>query len=141
MSERLHPSIFIDTSAWVALNERRDTYYEKAKLFVEKIKKGELIFGPIHTSDFILKETYTYLLYNYNYTVAVDIINKIYRSNVIIHPFNSLQFDEVWKKIKTEERKLSFVDWTTVMYMEKYNILHVFSFDSDFSKVGFQRLP
>ena len=141
MSNKQYPSIFVDTSAWVALNEKKDTYHKKAKSFLEKIKKGELSFGPIHTSDFVLQETYTYLLYNYNYRAAVDIINRIHQSNVIIHPFNSLQFDNVWVKIESEERELSFVDWSTNMYMEKYNIRHIFSFDSDFSKLGFQRYP
>jgi predicted nucleic acid-binding protein len=141
MSKKIYPSIFIDTSAWVALNEKKDTYHKKAKLFIEKIKDSELNFGPIHTSDFVLQETFTYLLYNYNYKAAIDIVNRIQQSNVIIHPFNSLQFNMVWMKIEFEENDLSFVDWTTIIYMEKYNIKHIFSFDSDFSKFGFQRYP
>lgn len=141
MTNRKYPSIFIDTSAWVALNEKKDNYHKKAKSFTQKIKNHELNFGPIHTSDFILQETYTYLLYNYNYKAAKDIVNKIYQSNIIIHPFNSLQFSKIWEKITLKENKFSFVDWTSIMIMEKYNIKHIFSFDSDLSKFGIKRYP
>ena len=102
MPQKHYPSIFIDTSAWVALNEKKDIYHVKAKSFVEKIKKGELYFGPVHTSELVLQETYTFLLYNYNYRAAVDVVGRIYQSNIIIHPFNSVQFDEIWKKICAE---------------------------------------
>jgi len=141
MAKKHYPSIFIDTSAWVALNEKNDSYHKDAKSFIEKIKKGELNFGLIHSSDLILHETYTYLLYNYNYMAAVDIVNKILQSNIIIHPFNSLQFDEVWKKIEHDKSELSFVDRSTIMYMEKYDIKHIFTFDSDFLSVGFEKYP
>ena len=141
MAKKHYPSIFIDTSAWVALNEKKDAYHHEARSFIEKIKKGEFNFGLIHTSDLILQETYTYLLYNYNYIAAVDIVNRILQSNIIIHPFNSLQFDEIWKKIEHDKKKFSFVDWSTVMYMEKYNIKHIFTFDSAFLSVGFEKYP
>ena len=141
MPKKKYPSIFIDTGAWVALNEKKDSYHTKATLFIEKIKDGDFNFGPTHTSDFVLQETYTYLLYNYNYKAAVDIVNKIHRSNVIIHPFNSMQFDRVWEKIENEKKGLSFIDWTSIILMKKYNIEHIFSFDSDFSKFGFERYP
>ena len=72
-----YPSIFIDTSAWVALNEKKDSYHRDAKSFIEKVKTGDLNFGLIHSSDLIIQETYTYLLYNYNYIAAIDIVNKI----------------------------------------------------------------
>ena len=141
MAKEHYPSIFIDTSAWVALNQKKDTYHKEAKSFIEKIKKGELNFGLIHSSELILQETYTYLLYNYNCMAAVDIVNRILQSNIIIHPLNSLKFNEVWKKIENDKRELSFVDWSTVIYMEKYNIKHIFTFDSDFLSVGFEKYP
>lgn len=141
MSDRKFPSIFIVASACVALNEEKDSYHKKAKTFIRKIKDGEYNFVPIHTSEFILLETYTYLNYNYNYRAEVDIVDRIKDSNLIIHPFSSIQFDDIWKNIKDPENELSFVDGTTVRYMEKYDIHHIFSFDSDFSKFNLLRYP
>lgn len=135
------PSLFIDTSAWIALNEKRDTNHELAQSFVEKNKKGHYDFGQVHTSDMILQETYTFLRYNYNYDAAVEIVNNIKDSNIIIHPFNSMDFGEVWNEIVEKENKLSFADWSTTVYMGKYDINYIFTFDGDFQGSGFKVLP
>lgn len=136
-----YPSIFVDTSAWIALNEKKDAHHKDAKRFAESNRKEDLNFGPIHTSEMILQETYTFLRYNYNYDAAVDIVEKISDSKVIIHPFNSLEFEEIWKRIKNEKNQLSFVDWSTVRYMDDYDIQHVFTFDGDFEEMGYKVLP
>ncbi|MDP6155166.1 MAG: PIN domain-containing protein [Candidatus Thermoplasmatota archaeon] len=136
-----YPPIFIDTSAWVALNEKKDIHHKKARSFIEKNKNGELNFGPIHTSELVLQETYTFLLYNYNYRAAMDIMGRILQSNVIIHPFNSLNFLNIWENIEERKTKLSFVDWSIVTYMKKYGINYIFTFDSDFSKIGYEKVP
>lgn len=136
-----YPSIFIDTSAWIALNEKKEKHYEEAKSFVDRNKKKEFSFGSIHTSEMILQETYTFLRYNYNYDAALDIVERVLKSNIIIHPFSSLNFEEVWNRLKREENKLSFVDWSTVVRMEDYDIKHVFSFDGDFKKLGYIVMP
>ncbi|MEF8873597.1 MAG: PIN domain-containing protein [Candidatus Thermoplasmatota archaeon] len=136
-----YPSIFVDSSAWIALNEKKDAHHKDAKRFAESNRKGKLNFGPIHTSEMILQETYTFLRYNYNYDAAVDIVEKISESKVIIHPFNSLEFEEIWKRIKKEKNELSFVDWSTVRFMDDYDIKHVFTFDGDFEEMGYEVLP
>lgn len=140
MSEN-YPPLFIDTGAWIALNEKKDTYHEKARKFIEKNKKDELNFGPVHTSEMVLQETYTFLLYNYNYEAAVEIIDYILDSEVIIHPFSSLNFEEIWDGINDEKKDLSFVDWSTMVYMDRYHIEHIFTFDGDFGDVGYNVMP
>ncbi|MFO7991984.1 MAG: PIN domain-containing protein [Thermoplasmata archaeon] len=136
-----YPSIFIDTSAWIALNEKKDKHHEEARSFVDRNKKNELSFGSIHTSEMVLQETYTFLRYNYNYDAAVDIVERVLNSNVIIHPFSSLNFKVVWNRLKREENKLSFVDWSTAVYMDEYDIGHIFSFDDDFKSLGYIVMP
>ncbi len=136
-----YPPLFIDTSAWVALNEKKDSYHERAKKFVERNRKNELYFGATHTSEMVLQETYSFLLYNYNYDAGVDVVDRIVNSNVIIHPFSSLNFEEIWGRISEEENELSFVDWSTAIYMDRYDIEHIFTFDGDFEKVGSKIMP
>ncbi len=135
------PPIFIDTGAWIAMNEKKDSNHKKAKSFAEKNRKRELNFGPIHTSALVLQETYTFLRYNYNYRAAIEIVDKVLKSKIIIHPFSSSKFEEIWKHIKKEDNTLSFVDWSTVRYMKEYGVQHIFTFDSDFENRGFKVLP
>lgn len=141
MGLKKYPPLFIDTSAWIALNEKKDSHHKKARVFVKENKSGELNFGQIHTSEMILQETYTFLLYNYNYRAATEIVGGILESNVIIHPLGSLTFQEIWKSVSERKNGLSFVDWSTVWYMEKYGIDHIFTFDGDFPRVGYIKVP
>ncbi len=71
----------------------------------------------------------------------MDIMGRILQSNVIIHPFNSLNFLNIWENIEERKTKLSFVDWSIVTYMKKYGINYIFTFDSDFSKIGYEKVP
>ncbi|MFW5904489.1 MAG: type II toxin-antitoxin system VapC family toxin [Candidatus Saliniplasma sp.] len=135
------PSLFIDTSAWVALNEKKDSHHQHAQSFIEKNRDDHFNFGQVHTSEMVLQETYTFLRYNYNYEAAVEIVGKIKDSNIIIHPFNSMDFKEIWGRIVEKENELSFVDWSTSVYMDKYDIRYIFTFDYDFKKLGFKVLP
>lgn len=136
-----YPSLFIDTGAWIALNEKEDMHHKEARSFVSRNKEGDLNFGPIHTSDMILQETYTFLLYNYNQEAAIDIVERILDSNVIIHPFNNLDFRDIWAMIADERSELSFVDWSTVGFMGEYDIKHLFTFDKDFEGFDLEVLP
>ena len=141
MGRTKYPPLFIDTSAWVALNEKKDAHHEKARSFIEMNNKGELKFGPLHTSDLVLQETYTFFLYNYHYEAAVDVVGKILESNVIVHPFASSNSHEIWDNTLERKTKLSFVDWSIVAYMKRYGIKHIFTFDGEFSKLGYERVP
>ncbi len=132
-----YPSLFVDTSAWIALNEKKDSHHKAARIFVEKNKNGEFSFGSLHTSEMVLQETYTFLRYNYNYDAAIDIVDKILDSDVIIHPFSSMNFKEIWERVKEKNTKLSFVDWSTISYMDDHGIKYVFTFDGDFDELGY----
>ncbi len=76
MGENYHP-LFIDTSAWIALNEKKDPHDERAKKFAEKNKRNVVLFGATHTSEMVPQETYSFLLYNYNHEAAVYIVDRI----------------------------------------------------------------
>lgn len=89
----------------------------------------------------LLQETYTFLRYNCSYRDAIEIVDKILKSKIIIHPFSSSKFEEIWKQIKKEVNTLSFVDWSTVRYMKEYDVQHIFTFDRDFEDLGFKVLP
>lgn len=50
--------IFVDTGAWISINNKRDTYHKSAlKTNKELLENGYFYV----TSDFVLNETYTFL--------------------------------------------------------------------------------
>jgi len=132
--------LFVDTGAWIALNMERDHLRSRAREFITEATSGGG-YGNFHTSEFILQETYTYVLYRYGQTKALELLQRIAASEVIVHPFGTLEFTDVIDGMSREPTKLSFVDWTSVLLMERYSIKHIFSFDSDFDTLGFERVP
>jgi predicted nucleic acid-binding protein len=61
--------IFIDTSAWVALENKKDIHYKEAIIFKDEIKDKRY---RLYTSNFVLDETYTLLLANVGYEKTVE---------------------------------------------------------------------
>ena len=53
--------LFVDTSAWVAIKDRREKHHAVTIAYLEEVarRKERLV-----TTDFILDETYTLLLYD-----------------------------------------------------------------------------
>lgn len=52
-------TIFVDTSAWVALENKKDIHYKQAITFKDEIKNKSY---RLYTSNFILDETYTLIV-------------------------------------------------------------------------------
>ena len=54
--------IFVDTGAWIAIEDRKDVHHKKAMDFKNKIlvSRSRLI-----TTNYVLDETYTLMLVNY----------------------------------------------------------------------------
>ena len=76
--------VFIDTSAWVALENKKDTYYEDAITFKYEITNKRY---RLYTSNFVLDETYILLLANVGYEKTVEFSKRIrvLRNEGILH--------------------------------------------------------
>jgi predicted nucleic acid-binding protein len=66
--------IFIDTSAWVALENKRDIHYNEAVTFRDEIKNKRY---RLFTSNFILDETFTLCLANLGYEKTIECARRI----------------------------------------------------------------
>jgi len=69
--------IFVDTQGWVALNNKRDKFHQKA-VTVNKayIKQGNKFI----TSNYVLDETYTLILSRIGHREAVKFGEMIHRT-------------------------------------------------------------
>lgn len=135
--------LFIDTGAWIALNNRRDIHHSSAV----KANKNFLDEGYFYVStDYVLDETYTLLLYDVGHKRAVEFGDEIkslldMRKISIIH-INRDMLDEAWEVFKKySDKDFSFTDCTSFAVMKKYEISEAFSFDKHFEQYGLIRLP
>ena len=127
--------IFVDTSAFLALENRRDLYHSKALLFKDTcLKTGQTLI----TSDYVLDESYTIIRLRAGHTIAVQFGESLRKSQFIrIEHIIPEIIEEAWRLFKKfEDHDFSFTDCTSFALMERLNISNAFTFDAHFQEYG-----
>ena len=137
------PKLLVDTSAWVAMTDSRDSYHASAVAFNQEIARKVTLV----VSDYILDETYTLLLNNTGYEVTVKFKQKLdvlIQQGVVeliwITPAIAKQTWEIFEQFN-RDKQWSFTDCTSYVVMNNHGITEVFTFDHHFSQMGFNRQP
>jgi len=133
--------IFVDTSAWYALEVEDDENHASALALREELRKGR--YGALLTSDYILDEVITLLRIRKGVEPSFKFANKVLRSkSVSIIWINGLIFDAALKLLKQRpDKKWSFTDCTSFIIMSQLNVKEAFAFDQNFEQAGFTRVP
>lgn len=130
-------TVFVDTSVFLALYDKRDKYHARAKHALKRIRKQKV---TLVTTDYIFDETLTSVLYALGYKTAVTVGEVLLSSSVveIVYIDRELK-EEAWNLFKQYgAMKLSFTDCTSFVFMKQKPLTHVFTFDTDFLKMGFK---
>ena len=136
--------IFIDTGAWVALENKKDIHYEQAITFKDEIKNKRY---RLYTSNFVLDETCTLLLANVGYEKTIESIKRIraLRDKGLLHVIQVTEDIEdcAWLIFErfNKDKFWSFTDCTSKAIMEMLDITESFSFDRNFEQMGFVKRP
>lgn len=130
--------IFIDTSAFVSLLVKQDSHHE---LVVEKYKEYVQRHAIFLTSDYILDELYTHLVYdlpkNKVAQIAVKFDQKIHTKDIRLLPIDETVFSQAKEALlRFCEHKISFTDCTSYVLFKKLALDEVFTLDSDFKKLN-----
>jgi predicted nucleic acid-binding protein len=129
--------IFVDTSFWVALRNRRDSRHDEARALLR-----EHADEPLLTSNHVRGETWTFLRRRSGHDAAVGFLDAVDRSPRLTVLFVSDDMEEValrWLR-RHDEREFSFVDATSFVIMRTERIHNALAFDGDFSAAGFHEL-
>lgn len=136
--------IFIDTSAWVALENKKDIHYKEAIAFKDEIKNKR---SRLYTSNFVLDETYTLLLADVGYEKTIESAKRVrvLRNKGLLHVIQVTEDieDSAWLIFErfNKDKFWSFTDCTSKAIMEMLDIKESFSFDRNFEQMGFVRRP
>ena len=129
--------IFVDTSFWVAVRNRRDVNHEQATQLLRD-NAGAALF----TSSQVRGETWTFLRRRAGHGAAVDFLDAIERSPRLQVIWIDQDFETEalrWLR-RHDEREYSFVDATSFALMRARKIRSVLAFDGDFAAAGFVEL-
>jgi predicted nucleic acid-binding protein len=137
-------AIFVDTSAWDAIEDSGDRYHAAALRFKEDLVQQR---ARLYVTNFVLDECYTLLLYNVGYarTVAFKRAIDLMRTGdilAVVHISEELE-QAAWAVFErfNQDKEWSFTDCTTKVVMEHLGIRQVFAFDHHFDQMGFLRHP
>ena len=126
--------IFVDTSFWVALRNRRDGNHAPAEELLRQRASTALV-----TTNHVRGETWTYLRRRAGHRAAVDFLEVVERSPRIrvTHIGEDLETDALRWLRRRDDREYSFVDATSFALMRSLRIGEALTFDQDFAAAGF----
>ncbi len=126
--------IFVDTSFWVALRNRRDGNHAPAEELLRQRASTALV-----TTNHVRGETWTYLRRRAGHRAAVDFLEVVERSPRIrvTHVGEDLETEALRWLRRRDDRAYSFVDATSFALMRSLRIGEALTFDQDFAAAGF----
>lgn len=133
--------IFVDTSAWYALEVEDDVYHKPAKRFVLTLRGRR--YESLLTTDYVLDETLTLLWLRQGSISALGFLDMIRQSKGV----HTIWIDEpiFWKAAELmrerRDKRWSFTDFTSFLIMKQMGITNAFGFDKNFDQAGFALLP
>ena len=133
-------SIFVDTSAFIALIDRDDQFHAQAKEFYRKKLKPPFKFI---TSNFAICETLNFLRARLPLKYAVEFRENIVSSQIIeiIHITQRVEDAAFYAMKSHKDKNYSFTDCTSFTVMKELDIATAFTFDGHFKQMGFIVVP
>lgn len=133
-------SVFVDTSAFVALRNSAEAEHEPARATLAGlIDAGIALF----TSNYVFAETYTALLVRLGRREAVEWGRRFRASEAI--ELVRLERDveeEAWEILESHgDKRWSYVDATSFALIERDGGGEAFAFDAHFAQRGLRVLP
>ena len=135
--------IFIDTGAFLALEDASDKYHEAAIRFREQKLLPDRY--EIITTSYILDETLTLIRSRLSIKASVDFSKRIRQSQIVKILSVSKEIEDKALDMfeKFDDKVFSFTDCVSFVVMRELDIQDVFTFDEDFVQVGmgFSKVP
>ena len=132
--------IFVDSSGWIALYNRRDAHHARAAEALAGLRNTAV---SLVTSDYVIDEALTHIRAWGSHANAVT-----FGAAVRDHPLIEwVDIDEVtWAAawdifVRYDDKRFSFTDCTSFAIMRARTIREAFTFDADFEQMGFRLWP
>lgn len=132
---------FVDTSAFVALVDRKDRNHSAAKRTLKALAKART---PLITSTYVADEVITLLRMRLSRSTAVQAGEALLASRWCrLLEVDVATRDSAWHLfVRYDDQMFSFTDCTSFALMRAFDADEAFTFDrSDFSAAGFTVLP
>lgn len=133
-------SVFIDTSAFVALRNESEAEHRRARrALAGLLETGATLF----TSNYVFAETYTALLVRVGREEAIEWGRRFRAGEAIeLVRLDPDVEDEAWEILERHhDKRWSYVDATSFALVERHGTDEAFAFDVHFSQRGLRVVP
>jgi len=136
----LAENIFVDTGAWVALADSKDTKHGKAASAFPSVLAAH---RRIITSNLVIAETYIILVKALGHAAALAFLEKIKTSPRIVRVYSTEAIESEAQAMlaRYHEHDFSYTDAVSFTIMKKHNIRKAFAFDKHFRTAGYLTVP
>ena len=130
--------VFVDTSAWIALEVDKDINHKAANLYTQSLKKKRAQF---FTNAYVLAETYTRIIYDVHLRAAKrfheQIKLAIKEEGLIVFEADTSMREVVWEELaRYADHQLSFADATIIVNFKQNKLDGIFTFDRHFRDIN-----
>lgn len=127
--------IFVDTSAFLAIENRRDADHAKALKSRDTLLKAA---ETLITSDYVLDESYTIIRQRAGHAIAVQFGDDLRTSRLLRIEYVTPEIiEKAWRIFKKfADHDFSFTDCTSFILMERLRIGTAFTLDNHFREYG-----
>lgn len=133
-------SVFVDTSAFVALRNAAEAEHEPARAALSELLAGG---AALYTSNYVFAETYTALLVRVGRDEAIEWGRRFRASGAIelVRVGDDLEGD-AWEILERHgDKGWSYVDATSFALIEREGNREAFAFDAHFDQRGLRVHP
>jgi uncharacterized protein len=133
-------SVFVDTSAFVALRNAAEEEHERARAMLSALlSQGVALF----TSNYVFAETYTALMVRVGRNEAIEWGRRFRASGAIelVRAEEEVE-TEAWRILEGHgDKRWSYVDATSFALIEREGNGEAFAFEAHFGQRGLRVLP
>lgn len=143
VSEAEATKLFLDTGAFVARYVPNDGNHAAALDTFRDIQSGRRPYKLLYTSNFVIDETVTRILYERGHRDALVVLGLLRADPAvrILHVSEDLDANIDREFARYREAKISYTDCSSKVLMALHGVETIFSFDRDFETMGLARIP
>lgn len=133
-------SVFVDTSAFVALRNHSEAEHDSARAALEELITSRV---ALFTSNYVFAETYTALMVRVGRDEAVEWGRRFRAGGAIdlVHLDRATE-ERAWEILEQHaDKRWSYVDATSFALLERDGGGEAFAFDTHFAQRGLQVVP